>query len=60
MWKTVLRRLLILIPQLILISIILFILAKNMPGDALGGLIGPDIHPNEIEAMRERMGLNDP
>ena len=29
MWKTVLRRLLIMIPQLIALSIIVFILAKN-------------------------------
>ena len=33
MWKTVLRRLLIMIPQLIVLSIIVFILAKMMPGD---------------------------
>jgi len=60
MWKTVLRRILILIPQLIGISVFIFFLAKQMPGDALMGLIGPDIHPLEIEAMRERMGINDP
>lgn len=35
MWKTVLRRLLIMIPQLIVLSIIVFILAKMMPGDPL-------------------------
>ena len=40
MWKTVLRRLLIMIPQLIILSLLVFILAKMMPGDALTGQVG--------------------
>lgn len=31
-----------------------------MPGDALTGLIDPNIDPATIEAMRERLGLNNP
>ena len=42
MWKTVLRRVLIMIPQLILLSIIVFMLAKMMPGDPFTGLINPN------------------
>ncbi|MCT7797558.1 MAG: ABC transporter permease, partial [Lactobacillus crispatus] len=33
MWKTILRRLLIMIPQLIILSLLVFLLAKMMPGD---------------------------
>ena len=33
MWKTILRRVLIMIPEIILLSILVFLLAKAMPGD---------------------------
>ncbi|GIN62961.1 peptide ABC transporter permease [Robertmurraya siralis] len=48
------------IPQVILLSIIVFMLAKMMPGDALTGLIDPNIDPNTIAEKREELGLNDP
>ena len=60
MWKTVARRFLVLIPQLIAISIFIFILAMIMPGDAISGLINPDLPMAEMERMREDLGLNDP
>lgn len=60
MWKTVLRRVLIMIPQIIILSIIVFTLANFMPGDPFTGSFGPDVDPTQIEAMREAAGLNDP
>lgn len=60
MWKTVLRRLLIMIPQLIVLSIIVFALAKMMPGDPFTGLINPNSDPKEIARLRQAAGLNDP
>ena len=60
MWKTVLRRILILIPQLIAITLLIFILANFMPGDAISGLINPDLSFEEMERMREALGLNNP
>lgn len=60
MWKTILRRVLLMIPQIFILSIIVFVLASLMPGDALTGLIDPTISAEQLEAMRERMGLNDP
>lgn len=60
MWKTVIRRFLIMIPQLIAISLFMFILAANMPGDAISGLISPDIPMAELERLREDLGLNQP
>lgn len=60
MWKTVLRRLLIMIPQLIVLSIIVFALAKMMPGDPFTGLINPNTDPKEIARLRQAAGLNDP
>ncbi len=60
MWKTILRRLVLMVPQIIILSILVFLLADLMPGDALTGLIDPTISAEQIEAMRERLGLNKP
>ncbi|MDO4912350.1 MAG: ABC transporter permease [Lactobacillus sp.] len=60
MWKTVLRRVLIMIPQLILLSILVFMLAKMMPGDPFSGSINPNMDPKTIEHLKMKMGLYDP
>lgn len=60
MWKTIIRRVLIMIPQLIALSLLIFIMAKFMPGDPFTGMIGPETDPNRIEELREIAGLNDP
>src|SRR5699024_6004810 len=60
MWKFIVRRILIMIPQLILLSVIVFIMTKFMPGDALTGTVDPNMDPAEIEKQREEMGWNDP
>lgn len=55
------RRLLGMIPLMILISIVVFTLAKLMPGDALTGMIDPaNANPKYIAEMREKLGYNDP
>lgn len=55
------RRILGMIPLIILISIVVFSLAKLMPGDALSGKIDPtNSNPKYIAEMREKLGLNDP
>lgn len=60
MWKFIVRRLLITLPQIILLSVIIFLLAQMMPGDALTGLVDPNLDPVTIAEQRERLGLNDP
>ncbi|CAM4018345.1 oligopeptide ABC transporter permease [Alkalicoccus chagannorensis] len=56
-----LRRILIMIPILFMVSIVVFALALAMPGDALSGQIDPaNTSPEYIEEMREELGLNDP
>ncbi|WP_449621987.1 oligopeptide ABC transporter permease [Robertmurraya sp. Marseille-Q9965] len=60
MWKFTLRRIVTMIPQVLLLSIIVFILAKMMPGDALTGMVDPNVDPNSIAEKREALGLNDP
>lgn len=58
MWKTILRRILLMIPQLFVLSLLVFFLAELMPGDPLTGLIDPTISEAQKEAMRESLGLN--
>lgn len=60
MWKTILRRILLMIPQIIILSLLVFVLAKMMPGDPFTGLISPNQDPATIERLREAAGLNDP
>ena len=60
MWKTIVRRVLIMIPQLFVLSLLIFILAKQMPGDPFTGLITPETDPNVIEELRIKAGLYDP
>lgn len=58
MWKTILRRIILMIPQIFILSIIVFVLGALMPGDALTGMLDPNLDPAQIEAMREQLGLN--
>lgn len=60
MWKTILRRVLLMLPQIIILSLLVFLIAKAMPGDPFTGLITPDMDPATIESLREAAGLNNP
>ncbi|PPA72339.1 oligopeptide ABC transporter permease [Jeotgalibacillus proteolyticus] len=61
MLKYTIRRLIGMIPMLLLISIVVFLLAKAMPGDSLSGEIDPNnTNPQYIAEMREKLGYNDP
>ncbi len=56
-----LRRIAVMIPIMILLSMVVFSLAKMMPGDALSGRIDPtNSSPEYISAMKEKLGYNDP
>jgi len=61
MLKYAFRRILSMIPMLLLISIVVFTLAKLMPGDGISGEIDPrNTNPEYIAEMREKLGYNDP
>ena len=60
MWKMFIRRSLILIPQLALLSLVIFFIGYYMPGDALTGMISPDLPPQRVAELRELHGLDDP
>lgn len=56
----VLRRLLEGIPVLILASIFVFGLLHLVPGDPAANLAGPDASDEDVEVIRERLGLDEP
>ena len=55
-----LRRIIIAIPTIILISIFVFLLQKLLPGDPLLVLAGEERDPEVLEFLREKYRLNDP
>ncbi len=56
----IIRRLLQLIPVLIGISLISFLLVQLTPGDPARMLLGPKASMEAVEAVRERLGLDQP
>ena len=60
MKKYIIKRLMTLIPVLILVSMVIFLLVHLTPGDPAAMLLGDQAKDAEIAAMRERLGLNDP
>ena len=59
MVKLILKRLGLMIPLLILISMVVFSLAIIQPGDPFSGQQGPNIKQEALDAQREKLGLND-
>ncbi len=60
MLQVALRRLLLLIPLLFVVSIIVFGLLVIIPGDPVSVILGDQATPAQIASTRERLGLDDP
>ena len=60
MIRFVVRRLVTAVPTLFLISVIIFSLVQLTPGDPAVTIAGPDASGEQVEAIRERLGLNEP
>lgn len=54
------KRLLMLIPVILGVSFIVFILMQFTPGDPAQIMLGPQAGEEEVQNLREQMGLNDP
>jgi peptide/nickel transport system permease protein len=54
------RRLLALIPVLVVVVTIVFLLIHLIPGDPISVMLGPDATPTQIEATRQALGLDRP
>jgi peptide/nickel transport system permease protein len=62
MGKFIIRRILIAIPILLIITMIIFLLANLMPGDPVGAMLAGEtgFDRQVMEHMRANLGLNDP
>ena len=60
MLRYILKRLLQLIPMLLILSLIVFFMVRMIPGDPVKNMLGIDVPQEMVEVERERLGLNDP
>lgn len=60
MVQFILRRLLLLVPVLIGLTIIMFAIARLLPGDPVGLAAGPNATPAEVQALAREFGLDRP
>ena len=60
MLKFIVKRLLALIPVLIGVTFLVYFIMSLAPGDPARLILGEQARPEDIEALREEMGLNDP
>jgi hypothetical protein len=60
MKKYVIRRVLSLIPVLLIVSVVVFSIVYLIPGDPAAVILGDNATPEDIMALRTRMGLDDP
>lgn len=60
MWRYILKRLLLLVPVLLGISIIVFLIMELIPGDAAQAILGSFATPENLERVRGELGLDKP
>lgn len=56
----ILRRILAVIPVLVIVAVFVFLLLRLTPGDPAAILAGDQATPAQLDRIREAMGLNDP
>jgi len=54
------KRILQIIPVLLVISFLVFFMVHLMPGDPVQTMLGTEATPEQVEIYREALGLNDP
>lgn len=60
MKKYVLKRILSLIPTILIVSIVIFMLVHLTPGDPAAMILGDDATQEDIAALHTKLGLDDP
>jgi peptide/nickel transport system permease protein len=58
--RYIIRRLLAAIPVMVMVATAVFLLLFLTPGDPAAVILGPDARTEQVEELRERLGLNDP
>lgn len=60
MISVLVRRILLAIPLVIVVSMVMFVLASLVPGDQARTILGENASPEQVEALRQQLGLNLP
>lgn len=60
MLSMLLRRFVLVIPMVIVVSVVMFLLASLVPGDQARAILGENATPESLAALREQLGLNLP
>jgi len=60
MWRLVGQRLLALVPLLFIVTLLTFSIADLLPGDPAEIIVGDDASQEQVDLVRERLGLDDP
>lgn len=56
----IIRRLILMIPVILIVGIVVFLLVHITPGDPAAVILGDRASPDQIEQLREQLGLNEP
>lgn len=56
----IIRRLLLAVPVLLLVTVMVFSLLHLIPGDPATVILGPEATPEMVQTLREELGLNKP
>lgn len=60
MKKVILKRLLQLIPTLLVVIVFTFAATRLIPGDPVAAMLGDQYDASKVDELREELGLNDP
>src|SRR5690242_12323417 len=60
MIQYIIRRLLLMIPVIVMVTIVLFVLIRLTPGDPVRDQFGIDITPENYAARKHQLGLDRP
>ncbi|GHV68728.1 peptide ABC transporter permease [Spirochaetia bacterium] len=60
MWKYIIRRLLLLIPVMLGVTIVVFSIMYLVPGDPAVAILGTEAEPEALEALRIKLNLDKP
>jgi peptide/nickel transport system permease protein len=56
----ILRRLVLVIPVILIVGLVVFTLVHLTPGDPAAIILGDQATPEDVEELRDQLGLNDP
>src|SRR5450756_3081027 len=60
MTRLIIRRLLLMVPTLILVSLLIFALSQILPGDLGRTILGPYATPAQVTALNHKLGADQP